>query len=200
LGFTLIALAQLAAILTKLVLYYDFGPSQAIGQAIITSQAASSVDIFYNIGFFFHKFLTLCGFYVIYRLPRLKKSIGDYALVVYFVIISVITTAEIYYLFHLTAFFILILIVEKYMEVYRKNKFLNTKILMSAFLMLAFSQLLLILSKLEILFVIANIIELISYAILLGLVIRILKHGTEKKSYGNHLRYAGDNTGKGREH
>ena len=60
-GFGLIALAQLATILTKLVLYYDIGPSQEIGQAIITSQIANSVDFFYYAGFFFHRFLTLSG-------------------------------------------------------------------------------------------------------------------------------------------
>ena len=60
-GFGLIALAQLAALITKLVLYYDIGPTQAIGQAIITSQLLSSVDIFYYAGFFFQRFLTLAG-------------------------------------------------------------------------------------------------------------------------------------------
>lgn len=200
LGFLLIAIAQLAAVLTKMVLYYDFGPSQAIGSAIITSNLVSSIDIFYHIGFFFHQFLTLCGLYIIYRLPREKKSIGDYGIAIYFIIISAVLIQEFYYLFHLTAFFLLILIVEKYYEVFKENKFLNTKILMIAFGMLALSQLFFILSTLDFLFALANIIELMSYAVLLGLVIRILKYGTKKKSYGYNIRYAGDNSGKRREH
>jgi hypothetical protein len=200
LGFTLIALAQLAAVLTKLVLYYDFGPSQAIGQAIVASNLLSSVDIFYYLGFFFHRFLTLLGFYIIYRLPRGEKSIGDYALVLYFIILSATLSSEFYYLFHLTVLVLLALIVEKYYKVYQKNRMVNTKILMTAFSILAFSQLIFTLSELDFFFVSANVLELISYAILLGFGIRILKHGTEKKPYGNNIRYAGNNPGKKREH
>jgi hypothetical protein len=195
-GFGLIALAQLAAVVTKLVLYYDVGPSQAIGQAIVTSQLLSSVDIFYYAGFFFHRFFTLAGLYIIYRLPREKESIIDYVVVLYFVLISLLLGKEIYYIYHLTALFILILIVGNYYEVYNKNKFLNTKILMLAFGMLALSQLIFSLSRLELLYVVGNVIELMSYAILLGLIIRILKYGKKKKSYGHHIRHAGNNTRK----
>jgi len=145
-GFTLVAIAQLATILTRLVLYYDFGPSQAIGQALITSGTVSSVDIFYSLGFFFHRFLTLLGFYIIYRLPRTSKSAFDYVLVVYFIVISAFVTNNVANIFHLTAFLILIMIVWKYYEVYQKNNFLNTGILIFAFGILALSQLLFIFS------------------------------------------------------
>src|SRR3989338_6340370 len=97
-GFGLIALAQLAAVITKLVLYYDIGPSQAIGDLILTSQIVSSVDIFYYAGFFFQRFLTLCGLYIIYRLPRAKKSVGDYVLVGYFILLSAILSTSFSYL------------------------------------------------------------------------------------------------------
>lgn len=199
-GFGLIAIAQLATILTKLVLYYDIGPSEQIGQAIITSQILKSVDFFYYAGFFFHRFLTLFGLYVIYRLPRDRKSIGDYLIVLYFVLISSLLSREIFYIFHLTALFILILIVEKYFIVYRKNRFFNTKILMVAFGLLALGQFVFILSDIDILFVLGNVLELISYAIFLALIIRIWKYGKEKKPYGNNIRYAGDSSGKGRKH
>ncbi len=200
LGFGLIALAQLATIFTKLVLYYDIGPSQAIGQAIITSQIVSSVDIFYYTGFLFHRFLTLAGLYIIYRLPRERKSIGDYALVIYFIMVSALLSREFFYLFHLTAIVILVLIVENYYRIYKRNKFINTKILMTAFGILALSQLIFILPGVEIMFVLGNMVELISYTILLALIIRIWKYGKKKKPYGNNLRYAGNSSGKGRKH
>ena len=193
-GFGLIALAQLAAVITKLVLYYDIGLSQEIGQAIITSQILKSVDIFYYAGFFFHRFLTLLGLYVIYRLPRKKKSSVDIILGIYFIIISTLLSRGIYYLFHLTALILLILIINNYYQVYKKNKFVNTKILIFAFGILALSQLIFIISKLELAFVTANIVELISYIILLILIIRILQYGKKKKSYGHHIRYAVNNT------
>jgi hypothetical protein len=191
-GFALIALAQLAAVMTKLVLYYDIGPSQAIGTAIITSQLVSSVDIFYYAGFFFHRILTLSGLYIIYRLPRHKKSVGDYVLIIYFILISAFLSEGVFYLFHLTALVLLVLIVHNYYMIYKKNKFTNTKILMLAFGILALSQLFFIVSNLEIMFVLGNIIELVSYTILLILIIRILKYGKKKKSYGYNIRHAGN--------
>jgi len=199
-GFGLIAIAQLAIILTKLVLYYDIGPSQQIGHAIITSQLVNSVDFFYYAGFFFHRFLTLLGLYILYRLPRERKSIGDYVIVIYFILISSFLSKEIFYLFHLTALLILILIVEKYSLLYGKNRFFNTKILMMAFGLLALSQLIFVLSTIEILFVLGNVVELISYTIFLALIIRIWKYGKEKKPYGNNIRYAGNSSGKRRQH
>jgi hypothetical protein len=199
-GFGLIALAQAATILTKLVLYYDLGPTQQIAEAIITSQLVSSVDIFYYAGFFFYHFFTLLGLYIIYRLPREKKSIADYAVVLYFIFISIFSGDEFFYFYHLTALFLLILIVENYVRIYKENKFFNTSILISAFSILAFSQLIFILSTIDMLFVLGNIIELISYTILLALIIRIWKYGKEKKSHGHNFRYVGNSSGKGRQH
>ena len=66
-GFLLIAVAQLASIFTKFVLYYDTSFTQNIGQMVITYRVVKSVDIFYYAGFFFQKLLTLLGFYLFYN-------------------------------------------------------------------------------------------------------------------------------------
>ena len=199
-GFGLIALAQLASALTKLVLYYDFGPSRQIGEALITSQITRSVDIFYYTGFFFQRFLTLLGLYIIYRLPREKKSFGDYALMVYFILLSAFISDEIFYLFHLTALLLVILIVENYYRIYKENKFLNTKILIVAFSIFALSQMIFILSNINFFFALANGVELISYTIFLAIIIRIWKYGKKKKPYGDNIRYAGYNSKQKRKH
>lgn len=200
-GFGLIALAQLAAVLTRLVLYYDVGPSQAIGQAIVASQMFSSVDVFYFSGFFFQRFLTLTGLYMIFRLPRNKKSMFDYVVVLYFILISVLITNNIANVFHLTAFLLLLMIVRNYYKIHQKNKFLNTQILVIAFGILAISQLLFIFSGMVAgLNVAGNVVELISYTILLGLIIRIRKYGKKTKPYGHNSGHAGDNSGQGRKH
>jgi len=199
-GFGLVALAQLATILTKLPLYYDFKPVSQIGKAIITSNLITSLDFFYYTGFFFYRFLTLLGFYMIYRLPRDRKSVGDYMVVLYFILISSLLSREIFYIFHLTALFILILIVEKYALVYKENRFFNTKVLIVSFSLLALSQLIFVLSNIDILFALANTIELISYSVFLALIIRIWKHGKKKKSYGDHIGYLSDSAGKKRTH
>lgn len=198
-GFGLIALAQLTTILTKTILYYDFSLIQQVGSAIITNQIVSSVDIFYYIGFFFYKFLTLMGLYIIYRLHYKRSSIGDSALFIYFILLSALLSTEIYYLFHLTALFILLMITRNYYLIYKENHFPNTKILMTVFSILALSQLLFIFSN-EILQATANVVELISYTLLLFLNIKIRKDGKKKKSDGDNIRYAGSNSAKRRKH
>jgi hypothetical protein len=198
-GFGLIGLAQLASILTKLVLYFDFGPSQQIGQALVnTYQVVSSVDVFYLLGFFFFKFLMLSGFYILYRLPRAKESFWDIVVLVYFLIISTVINKEVYYLFNLTSLVLLALIVIRYVKIYQKNMSKNTLVLIAAFSILGFAQLIFLLSPLETFFVLGEIFELISYLILLGLAISFLKYGSKKKSNGHNIRHTVHNTGKRR--
>jgi hypothetical protein len=198
-GFGLIALAQLATILTKTVLYYDFNLIQQVGQAIVTSNFVSSVDIFYYIGFFFYRFLTLVGFYIIYRLHNKRTYLGESLLFGYFILISALLSTEIYYLFHLTCIGILLLIVRNYYGIYKENHFLNTKILLIAFSILSLSQILFIFPN-GTLQATANIVELISYTIFLFLAIKIGKNGKKKKSDGDNIRYAGGNPAKRRKH
>ena len=110
-GFFLIALAEIFTILTKFILYYDTTFTQNVGQMIVTYNVVKSVDIFYYIGFFFQKILTLLGLYTIYRTSLKKKSPTEFWLIVYFLIISVIMSLSFYYIYHLTALIILILII-----------------------------------------------------------------------------------------
>lgn len=196
-GFTMIAFAQLASILAKVFLYYDITLVQQVGTAIITNNVVSSVDIFYHIGFFFYRFLTLAGLYIIYSLHHRKISLENYFFFAYFIILSAILNAQIYYLFHLTAFFILLMIVRNYYRIYKENKFLNTKILITAFSILALSQLFFIFSG-GTLQATANVIELISYALLLFLAIKIRKDGKKKKQNGDNIRYVGRDSAKRR--
>lgn len=177
-GFGFIALARLASVITKLVLYYDSDPVQAVGKAIMTSQVVHSLDIFYHAGFFAYYFLTLLGLFIIYKIPQKRLLFtGDYALVLYFIAMVSLLSKEFFYLFHLTAFLMLMLIVANYINIYRENGFSNTLILLVAFGILALSQLVYILSKVGAFFALSNIMELISYTILLVLIIKIIKHG-----------------------
>jgi len=181
-GFLLIAVAQISAILTKLVLYYDTSFTQQIGQMIVTYNFVKSVDIFYQVGFFFNRLLTLLGFYIIYKLSLKKKLSGDSYLVLYFLFLtSLFSTNIYYYVFHLTALILIFLILKNYCKICKKTKHINTKILIAAFGLLALSQIIFLLSELPMLFVIGNFIELVSYLILLILIIRILKYSPRNK-------------------
>jgi len=175
LGFLLIAVAEFATILTKVVLYYDTSFTQTIGQMVVTYHVVNSVDIFYYIGFFFNKFLTLLGLYIIYRIPLKKNRESDAILAIYFILISAFFGTAFYYIFHITALVFIVMIISSYLEVYKKNKSENTKVLLIAFSLLGLSQMIFVVSSLKICYAIAQIIQLVSYLILLFLIIRILR-------------------------
>ena len=195
-AFLLIALAELATIFTKLVLYYDASFTQSIGQAVVTYKVVQSVDVFYYIGFFFHKLLTLIGLYAIYRIPLKRRLSGDIILVLAFLVIAALFSQGFYYLFHVSALLLLILIINNYYSIYKENKSDNTKMLIIAFIMLALSQILFIISNIGILYAVAQIVQLVSYLTLLILIIRIVKHGKKKKSNRHNIRYVRNNTRK----
>lgn len=194
-GFLLIAIAQLATITTKLILYYDTTFTQQIGQMIVTYHILKTIDFMYYFGFFFHKILTLVGLYVIYRLP-MKKSSGDWFLAGYFILISALVGTDINFIFNITVLVFLGLIIKNYYSIYKKNHSSNTGILMLAFSILFFGHLLYVIPELCLqicspgsvgsMAVTANILELFSFSILFFLMIRILKfhkneNGKKKK-------------------
>lgn len=180
-GFLLISLAEFSNIATKFVLYYDTGITKEIGRAIIDSNLIGSVDIFYYIGFSLNRLLTLLGLYVIYKLPLPGKISGEFFLNVYLITLVAILSQSLPYLYNLTALFFLIFIINKYRKVYKKHKLTNTKILLSAFALLAISQVIFIFSKVNYVYVTGQSIQLISYMILLVLIMRLLKNGEKKK-------------------
>ena len=197
-GFFLIALAELSVILTKVVLFYDMTFTSNIGRMVVTYNVVKSVDTFYYIGLFLQKLLTLVGLYVIYKLHvNNDKSAytGDFFLALYFLVISVLFSTALFHLFHITVLILLVLIINHYYEVYKKNKHINTKILLVAFCMLAFSQVIFMLSNINPWYVIAQMIQLVSYITLLVLIIRILRaqNGTKEEQGRHNIRYAGNN-------
>lgn len=185
-GFLLIALGELSTILTKLVLYYEVGIVQEIGRTVITSQIVNTVDIFYYVGFFFNRFLTLLGLYLIYMIPSNRKLSIDFFFKIYLIFIVALLSHSLYYFYYLTALILLVLIINNYYKVYKKEKIINTKILIVAFSLLAISQAIFLFSKLNYLYVTAQSIQLASYIILFILIVKILKNGKKTKQDGHH--------------
>lgn len=181
-GFLIIAVAEVSIILTKLVGYYDLFFAQAVGQFIVTYKVVHSVDIFYYIGFFMHKILTLTGLYIIYRLPLKKRYFSDVVLGIFFIILSAYFGIENFFLFHITVILLLAFILINYYSIYEKNKSENTKLLMIAFGTLMFGHILFILSNIPDVYVIGQLCQLASYLILAMLMIKIFWYN--KKEYG----------------
>ena len=185
LGFALIAIAEISTIFTKFAIFYDTSFTHQIGKFIVTHTVTNTVDVFYYIGLFFHKFLTLCGLYIIYKIPMKKGLSGDFLLGLYFLIVAALFSHVVYYIFHLTAIGLLVLIITNYSEVYKKNKSENTLLLIVAFVCLMVSQGIAVLCKLHVLYVLAQVLQVGSYLILLILIIKILKYGKKKKQDRN---------------
>jgi hypothetical protein len=181
-GFLFVAIAEIATILTKMILYYDAFFAQQIGHVLVTYTKSQPVDIFYYIGFFLHKFFTLAGLYIIYKIPSKKGTSGDVILAMFFLIISAYfsTSNSWYYLFHLTALILLAFILGNYYLIYRQNKSENTKTLIFAFSLLALSQLIFLLSTLHFFYALGQVVQLVSYLILLFLIISIARSCSKK--------------------
>ena len=185
-GFLLIAIGEASTIFTKLVLYYDTTITREIGRAIITSEIVRSVDIFYYIGFFFNKLFVLLGLYLIYKIPSDKKLSTDFFLIIYLLITTSLLSEDLYYIYNLTVLVLLGLIIRNYYILYNKNKSKNTRTLLSAFIILAMAQIVFIFSEVNSFYVIAQILQLVSYIMLLVLMINIQKNGTKEKQ-NRHL-------------
>ncbi len=188
-GFLLIALAELSNILTKIPLYYHTQIISNIGTAIISYDIVKTVDIFYYIGFFFDRILTLFGFYIMYKLP-LERVSGEFFLNLYLIVIVSLMSQSYYYVYHLTALILLIFLVNKYYKIYRKDGVANTGILVMAFVLLGLSQTVFLFSKLNYIYVTGQLMQLASYIILLVLIVKIVKDGKKKKPSGDYPRHA----------
>jgi len=180
-GFLLIAVAELSTILTKFVIYYKTNLQQVMGDIIIKYSVLHQSDLPYDIGFFLYKFLTLAGLYMIYRLPLKNKNVGDILLGIFFLVLSALAGQSIYYIFHITVIIMLLLIINNYLKIYEENKNNNTKLLIIAFGILTLGNMFLILSSFIWAYVVGQILQLVSYVLLLGLVININKNGRSKR-------------------
>jgi hypothetical protein len=186
-GFGLITLAELIITVSKAVLYSSASFVGMGGEIAIPYNLFDFVSVFSTIGFFAFRVLFLFGLYVLYKSP---KSIfeKDSLLMVYFAIVVTIFSKEVPHLFHITAFIMLLLIVLKYYDVYKKNKSKGTLILVLAFSGMALSNAIFIFARLmSVIYVTASLIALASYITLLLLIVRILEYGknNDKKKKPN---------------
>jgi len=190
-SFSLMTLAQLAVTITKAMLFYNASFVGAGGEIVIPLNLFDFISVFYTVGFFIYRIGILFGLYAIYKAPKdifEKESL----LVLYFIIIVALFSQQIAHLFHITALIILLLIIKKYYDVYRKNEDKGTLILISAFTGLALSNAIFIFARLmSPIYVTASIIALISYITLLVLIVRILEYGKnngkKKKQNGYNI-------------
>ena len=87
-----------------------------------------------------------------------------------------------YYMFHLTSLVLLLLITMEYYSNHFKNKIITSRLVTYSFSIITLSQIVFIFVNLNpLIYVIAECVQLIGYAILLLAFIMVLKYGKKKK-------------------
>ncbi|MBD3164556.1 hypothetical protein GF323_05100 [Candidatus Woesearchaeota archaeon] len=180
-SFIIIAASFLFKILTNFTLYFKVFETRQLGFVTLTYQTLRSTNTLFFIGFLLYRILTLLGLYLLYNIYQ-KDSRSTIFLVIYLLLISSYFSQSEYFIFHLTALILLILITLYYIRNYRKNKNKTSRLLMSSFAIIAASQIFFIFVRANlILYVVAEIIQLIGYVALLITFIMVLKHAKKKK-------------------
>lgn len=101
-------------------------------------------------------------------------------IITYFIFFLALFGTKLDTLFHLTVLIFLISITRNFYDIYRKNKNVNTGLILTAFFILFLAHLVYLLPTAphE---AIGNLMELVSFLILLFLIIRILRQGKTLK-------------------
>ncbi len=182
-AFLIICTSFFFKLLTNLTQYYDLLKQNSDPTIIITTlETIKSYNIFSHITFTLFVFTHLIGLYLLYSIYQKEQSKSNIFLIIYFILISTYYSNLNYYIFHITSFILLSLISLLYIQRYRINKYLNTKILFYAFSIIALSHILFMFITLDKFFyVFAELVQLGGYALLLLILSRIVNHGKKKK-------------------
>lgn len=185
-AFSLIAISFLFKMISNVTVYYDSLSSQNLTGAVIdTLETVRSLNIVAISSFMFFVLFNLAGLYALYSIKKGQKR-STIFLIIYFILIltfiSTLYSKSLYYIFHLTSLIFLILISSRYFNIHSHTKNKNTEYLAYGFSTLAISQAFFMFIVLNpLVYVVAEIIQLLGYILLLQVLIRILNHGKKKK-------------------
>ena len=180
-SFFLISLSFLFKILTNFTLYFSVLQTQNIGGLLFTYHFIQPSDILFTIGSLIYRILTLIGLYLLYTIydPQSRSSKW---LAIFLIIAAMYFSQESYYIYHIITLIVLVLITLRYYKNYRENQNYSTKLLAISFTIIILSHLVFCFVMLNpLLYVTAELIQLIGYSVLLITFIRVLRDGKKKK-------------------
>jgi hypothetical protein len=180
-SFIILAFSFLFKILMNFTIYYNIIKTQKFGFITLTYSTIATSDLLSFIGFLFYMFLTLLGLFILYSLYKKESSWQNYVLITYFLLIIIYFSASRYYVFHLTSLLLLFFITLNYNKNYQKNKNRTILLLTLSFFIITISQLVFIFITINpLLYVIAEIIQLIGYVLLSITFIKVVKNAKKK--------------------
>jgi hypothetical protein len=180
-AFFTLGLGFIFEILTNFTIYRTVSVVKQVGLAAFTYQGVVPTNILFNIGFLGYEVLTLFGLYLLFMLYQSKKSVTNFIITTYLLLIS-IYFAPIEHVFHLTAALLLILITYEYYLTHKKTKSKTTKMLMCSFGIIALSQIVSIFINFHsVMHAIAGLVQLIGYVLLLITFVLVLKNAKKTR-------------------
>ena len=181
-SFFLITLSFLFRILTNFTIYYKVFETKQLGLFTLTYQVIKSTGTLFFIGFLLHRTLMLLGLYMLYSIYQKNQSKSNILIISYLIIISTYFSQSAYYIFHVTSLILLLLITAQYYKNYTRNKNPTTKLLATSFVMITISQIFFMFVEINnLLYVVAELIQLLGYVILLFTFIKVLQNAKKKK-------------------
>ncbi|MBS3136751.1 hypothetical protein J4401_07405 [Candidatus Woesearchaeota archaeon] len=179
-SFIVIAFSFLFSIITNFTIYYKSIETANLGFLTLTYQAMRSTDILFFIGYLMHRILMLSGLFMLYCIYD-KHSKSGMFLGLYLILVSTYFSRSAYYIFHLTMLVMLLIITLQYWKNYRKVMNKTSKWLFYGFSLITLSQIVFIfINTNPLLYVAAEIIQLLGYIGLLITFIKVLKDGKKK--------------------
>jgi hypothetical protein len=181
LSFFMISLSFIFKILTNFRIYYDVDVTRRVGDMLYSYDLVKYTDILFYIGTLAHRVLMLLGLYSLYSIYH-EHSKSEAVFTAYLLIIISIFTSGNYYIFHITSLILMVMIAWRYLQNYRKNKSESARLLATSFGVLTVSHVLFCFIELsQLLYVVAELVQLVGYIFLLITFIRVLKDGKKKK-------------------
>lgn len=180
-SFFLIALSFLFKILTNFTIYYKVFVTGHLGDFILTYPTVQVSNVLFFVGFLLYRLLTLLGLYMLYSVYQKNQSKSNIFLMVLFIIILTYFSELEYFIFHIIALALLVLITLQYYNTYKKNKQSASKFVTASFAIIGVSQIFSIFIFYDnVYYVVAELIQLVGYLILLMTFIRVLRDAKKK--------------------
>lgn len=176
----------LAKIATNIVIYNHVVVRETLSNAVMTQNLIQQSNFFFHLGFDIHRFLMLLGLIGIYWLVSKGKQKEHLWIMVFMALIISVFSFSSYFIFHLTAAFLLLFIVKHYhcictkKSVKKKNMIAHMNF--GAFLALFISQIVFIFVWLfKPLYAIAETIQFLGFLLLfINLSLLVFGHGKKK--------------------
>ncbi|MFP4524716.1 MAG: hypothetical protein ACLFO2_05430 [Candidatus Woesearchaeota archaeon] len=183
LSFLAFAVSFAAKIATNFVLYYKHTVKTTLQEVIITHNLLQKSNLLLQAGYDVHRFLLLLGLLGIYWI--VSKSIENEHrwLLLYLLFVVSLFSFSTYYVFHLTAAFLLLFITRHLYKVAMRRKAPKTaKLNFLAFTLLLLSQLVFVFVRInKAIYVVAEFVQLAGFVVFLFSILRLVFRNGKKK-------------------